>query len=227
MNLETPLYQKQIEAADKLWQHLKGWQLSDTALTALHERLPGFESHVCLLKCVAINAIYGTNVLAIKRMREHVEEVLGKYDLSKVGSELVDEIAGAPEEKGKKNRRRTSFASKFCHFFVSPERFPIYDDAACNALKLHFGKRIQAHDYNSFCSCVAKLKDFVGNCCNTRTLDHYLWLTGMYLRWLKEQNKEKPIINAELLALFKNPNNVQKAELDALLPSIVSRTFKI
>jgi hypothetical protein len=53
MKLEIPLLPKQIEAAGKLRQHLEGWQLSDKALIALSEKFPGFESHVCLLKCVA------------------------------------------------------------------------------------------------------------------------------------------------------------------------------
>ena len=227
MKLETPLLPKQIEAAGKLRQHLEGWQLSDKALIALNRKLPGFESHVCLLKCVAINAIYGTNVLAIVKMRKHVEDVLGKCDLSKVGPELVNEIAKAPEDEDGKSRRRTSFASKFCHFFISAERFPIYDDAACNALKLHFGKRVKAHEYGSFCECIKKLKDSIGTGCGTRTIDHYLWLTGMYLRWIKEQHKPNPIINLELLALFKNPTGEQIAELDVLLPNNVRRTFKI
>jgi hypothetical protein len=227
MRLETSLLSKQIEAANKLRDCLEGWKLSDKALIALSEKFPGFESHVCLLKCVAINAIYGTNVLAIVKMRKHVEDVLGKCDLSKVGPELVDEIAKAPEDEDGKSRRRTSFASKFCHFFVSAERYPIYDDAACNALKLHFGKRVKPHEYGSFCECIEKLKGSVRTGCSTRMIDHYLWLTGMYLRWIKEQHKPNPIINSELLALFKGPTKEQAAELDVLLPNNVRRTFKI
>jgi hypothetical protein len=226
VKLETPLLPRQIEAADKLREYLVGWKLSDKALIALSEKFPGFESHVCLLKCVTINATYGTNVLAIVKMRKHVEDVLGRSDLSKVGPELVVQIAKAPEDEDGKSRRRTSFASKFCHFFVSAERFPIYDDAACNALKLHFGKKIKAHDYGSFCECIEELKVSVGSDYSTRTIDHYLWLMGMYLRWIKEQNKPNPIINSELLVLFKNSTSEQMAELDVLLPQNLARTFK-
>ena len=43
MKLETPLFQKQIDAAGSLWQHLQQWKLSDAALITLHEKLPGFE----------------------------------------------------------------------------------------------------------------------------------------------------------------------------------------
>jgi hypothetical protein len=223
MKLETPLYKKQIEAADKLRQYLEGWKLSDTALNALNEKLPGFESHVCMLKCVAVNAIYGTNVVAILKLRSHVESVLHKHDLSKAGPDLVDEIAKTPKDMDGKSRTRTSFASKFCHFFICAERFPIYDDAAREALKLHFGKRVKPHHYKSFHSCISQLKESAGFECSVRTIDHYLWLTGMYLRSLKAN----PKINSELLALFKNPSIEQKIELDALLPSQIQRTFSI
>jgi hypothetical protein len=226
MKLVVPLCQKQIGAAGRLRQQLRQWQLSDAALVALHEKLPGFEPEACLLKSVAVNAIYGTNVLAIVRVAKHVKDVLSRHDLSQAGAELVIELANAPEGKGQRSRKRTSFASKFCHFFIDAKRFPIYDDAACQALKLHLGKRIKAHDYEAFCSCITQLKNLVGNGCDTRMLDHYLWLTGMYMRWLKGRKKENPKVNAELLELFNKPTKAQAAELDALLPAILDRAFK-
>ena len=218
MKLKAPLFRRQIEAAGRIRQQLRKWQLSDAALIALHEKLPGFEPEVCLLKSVAVNAIYGTNVLAIIRMAKHVEEVLGRHDLSQVGAELVIEMANAPEGKGQQSRKRTSFASKFCHFFVAAERFPIYDGAACEALKLHFGERVQAHDYKTFCSCITQLRDSVGNGCDTRVLDHYLWLTGMYMRWKKERKKENPKVNAELLKLYNKLTKTQSADVATMIP---------
>ena len=108
---------------------------------------------------------------------------------------------------------------------LSPQSSSPFHAAACEALKLHFGKRVQAHDYKTFCSCITQLRDSVGNGCDTRMLDHYLWLTGMYMRWLKERNKEKPIVNAELLALFNKPTKAQAAELNVLLPASLDRAF--
>ena len=47
----------------------------------------------------------------------------------------------------------------------------------------------------------------------------------MYMRWLKERNKEKPIVNAELLALFNKPTKAQAAQLNVLLPASLDRAF--
>jgi len=226
MKLAVPLYKRQIVAAGKLRQNLQQWQKSDAALVALHKKIPGFTPEACLLKSVAVNAIYGTNVLAIVRVANHVKAVLSRHNLAQAGAELVIEIANAPSEEGRPPRRRTSFASKFCHFFVDAKRFPIYDDAARQVLKLHIGKRIKAHDYKTFCSSINQLKKFVGGGCDTRMLDRYLWLTGMYMRWLRKRKKENPMVNAELLKLFKKPSKVQAANLDAMLPAILDRAFK-
>jgi hypothetical protein len=222
-----PLYRTQIEAARTLREkYLRQWQLSDAALLLLGKKFPDFELEACLLKSVGVNAIYGTNVLAIVLVANHVHSVLGRTDLSQAGPELVREIADGPAGKNQPSRRHTSFASKFCHFFVDAERFPIYDNAACEALKLHFDKGVEAHDYRTFCACIADLKKSVGDGCDSRMLDHYLWVTGMYKRWLREREKENPIVNAELLDLFKNPSEEQRAALDAMLPVKLERTFK-
>ena len=140
------LTQAQVDAACRLHaQHLPGWQRSDSSLNRLNELTPRFSPEVCLLKSATINAVYGTQVLAIMQMAAHVTNVLQQADLDRAGTELVEMIADLRLSRGKKRRRRTSFASKFCHFFVDPERFPIYDDAAKQALKLHLGRK-RAHD---------------------------------------------------------------------------------
>lgn len=222
--LATPLNPQQIEGAVRIRQQLPQWQQSDAALLALRDNLPGFEPEVCLLKAVAVNSIYGTNVLAIVRVAKHVLEVLGHQDRTSI--ELVVEIANPPAQTGRPHRKHTSFASKFCHFFVDAERFPIYDDAACQALKLHFGKAIKAHDYPAFCSRIDQLKALLGKDYSSRMIDHYLWLTGMYMRWLKERKMTNPKVNEELRELFESPTKEQSAELDALLPTVLDRAFR-
>jgi hypothetical protein len=68
----VPLTQMQIDAACRLHQRLDQWWLSDAALKRLRETLPGFDRESCLIKSVAIKALYGTQVLAIVRMAEYV-----------------------------------------------------------------------------------------------------------------------------------------------------------
>jgi len=227
MTIINDLHQKQIDAAGWLREkHLHQWRSSDAALLLLGKNLPNFESEACLLKSVAVNAVYGTNVLAIVQVANLLPHVLNQHDLSRAGVKLVCEIANVLKANALSSRTFTSFASKFCHFFVDAERFPIYDNAACMALKLHFDERVEAHDYEAFCGCITDLKKSVGNGCDARMLDRYLWLSGMYMRWLSQQEKDKPIVNAELLKLFKYPTEEQKAWLDAMLPENLERTFK-
>lgn len=221
-----PLSSSQVEAACRIHDRLKQWQLSEQALLQLRERMPGFDATACLLKSVAVNAIYGTRVFAIVRMAQWVEKIMAKPD--EAVPNLVETMANLPKKHGeKKERSFTSFAAKFCHFFVDEERFPIYDEAARNTLKRHLGKDYvdkKEQLYVAFCGNFSELFNRSGLTCRSRELDHYLWLTGMYQRWLKNRDKPSPLVNEELLKLFKAPGG-SAADLDALLPSSVDRTF--
>jgi hypothetical protein len=61
--LKVPLAQNQIHSANRLHQRLEQWRLSDAALHRLHEIMPSFDDEACLLKSLAINQLYGTQVL--------------------------------------------------------------------------------------------------------------------------------------------------------------------
>lgn len=74
ISLAVPLTMAQIEAANRLHGKLIQWQVTDRALHILQENLPGFDSEATLLKVVAVNQLYGTNVYAVVRMVRHVFE---------------------------------------------------------------------------------------------------------------------------------------------------------
>lgn len=152
MNLAVPLPISKIDAANRLHEHLDQWRLADEALRMLAQRCPDFEPVTCLLKVVAVNELYGTNVYATTRMAKHTARVLAGADSATAGSELVERLADLPAtESQKRKRRHYSFASKFAHFFLDDERFPIMDSYALKMLKHHLGRRHysddQAHPY--------------------------------------------------------------------------------
>src|SRR5262245_36050437 len=119
MDLAVPLPINKIEAANCLHERLEQWGLADQALQLLAERCPRFEPNVCLLKVVAVNGLYGTNLYAITRMAKHAASVLAGTDLATAGPELVERLADLPATEGQKHKRRHySFASKFAHFFL-------------------------------------------------------------------------------------------------------------
>lgn len=227
MTLAIPLELSQIAAAQRLHQRLEQWQLTDKAIAALGAQFPGFALHEVLLKATLINALYGTNVYAIVRMAEHVTGVMAKIDGLAAGPEFVELLAVFPQGEEKESRRHHSFASKFAHFFVDAERYPIMDSYATGMIKLHLGQSRfvsdPAHPYVAFSRNYEILKmeaSFEGS---NREMDHYLWLSGLYLEWRKDPKSK---INIEVRALFENPPPTVTSDLDALMPSILSRAFK-
>ena len=208
----------QLDAARKLHGRLKQWRDTDAALAALHHVLPGFESDAALLKVAAIDQLYGTNVLAVSRMAEHVSVVMKK---GVSGVALVEEIATLRPAAGSDGttRKHVSFASKFAHFFVSPD-YAIYDSYAVQALARHIkgARRSGPSDYARFVEEIDLLKSASGLACSTRDMDRYLWLVGLRLSWLKAtmNNRDAPI-NVEVKQMFKS------AESDAELRDLVAR----
>ena len=219
MELAVPLSQQQVDRACRVHETLAQWRLAESALEKLADRFPGFSAEACLLKTVAVNEIYGTQLFATVRMARHIEAILADPSTSLMDIGLVEQIAKLPTKQGEKQRLSVSCASKFCHFFVNAEKFPIYDDAARDAIRLHLGtdacSMSKDNRYRAFCTNFEKLRTLAKLECTTKELDQYLWLTGMYMRWLKERSKENPRVNQELRGLFQQPT----PELKAMLPN--------
>jgi hypothetical protein len=214
--LGCPLSQHQIQAASRLYERLEQWRLSDEALCRLHQAMPGFDSpEVCLLKAVAINELYGTNVFAIIPMSRHVHETLSRDDFAEQGIALVDRIA-AFSHNGRKSTH-ISFASKFCHFFIDKKRFPIYDKAVRSAMELHLGCPSDA-TYAALIDNLQRLRRASKIHGSTQDVDRYLWIVGSYIHW-----KRDPKINAEVRQVFENPSPDERRDLDELLPTCLRR----
>lgn len=218
MDLAVPLPLNKIEAANCLHERLEQWHLADQALRLLADRCPDFEPDACLLKVVAVNGLYGTNLYAVTRMAKHAAGVLAGSDLAAADPELVERLADLPATEGQKRKRRHySFASKFAHFFLGEERFPIMDSYALAMLRRHLGPRQYlddtAHRYAAFVHNFQELKRLSGFTGRNRQLDRYLWLAGEYAAWKK---KQKVAINAEVGALFAHPFGEVTALLDVL-----------
>ena len=102
----VPLKMSKIEAAARLRSKMPEWQASDRTPEALRDRFPELSDSAVLLKTVAINALYGTNLLALSRMASHVKKVLdevGKDNLASAGPDLVERIASLEGQKTRKH----------------------------------------------------------------------------------------------------------------------------
>lgn len=222
MALHIPLTPEQIKAANRLYHRVPQWKTVDNALDALKQQFPDFDAESVLLKVVAINALYQTNVYAGARMAKHVEDVMGRSDLSSLGLDLVEELAALPPSSNReKPRRHVSFAAKFAHFFIDAERFPIMDSYAVNTINYHLRKadRVQdtAHPYRAFVANFDTPRELSGHDGTPRELDRYLYLSGVYRAW--RENPDRKISRA-FKGLFENKPQGAAAELEALLPSI-------
>jgi hypothetical protein len=163
-----------------------------------------------------INSLYGTNVYAIPRVANHIVEVMARVNVEFAGPELVEQLAVTLPVGKVKGRRHYSFASKFAHFFVDPQRFPIMDKFAKEMLKFHLGRGFTSnsvHPYLAFCKNYELLKKEVGFTGSNRELDHYLWLAGEYLAWRKNRKAQ---INGDARSLFENRAADIMADLDTL-----------
>jgi hypothetical protein len=186
--------------------------------------MPGFDAAACLLKTAAINELYATQVYATLRMANWLCDVMAQHPRLE-GLELVETIAALPNENREVKRRHTSFSAKFCHFFVDEERYPIYDEAARDALRLHLQKSYNGatqRPYKVFCENVAALRKLSNLNCSGRELDRYLWITGMYRRLLRQKRRPKPTLNVELLRLFKMRGDAAQ-DLNEMLPAGLRR----
>src|SRR5258706_8160900 len=207
MDLVVPLYMSQIEAANRLHRQLPQWQITDRALHTLQVRFPEFDAEATLLKVVAVNQLYGTNVYAVIRMAQHIAKVMPEAD-NMEDADLVEKLAFLT------GRKHLSFASKFAHFFIDMERFPIYDSFAVKMVAYHLGKQGQAiniaHPYQAFIENIHRLKERAHLSCTSKELDRYLWLAGLYQAWLRSS---APQINVEVAQLFNSLSSEAAAEL--------------
>lgn len=211
MPLIVPLTLEQVDAASRLHSRLKQWLAADTALEALGRAFPGFDLAASLLKASALNQLYGTNVYAVFRMAEHVTRVMA----AAVADDLVERIAVLPARDGFGGKRtHLSFASKFAHFFVDVDRFPIYDVYAVGTLSRHVEcRRTGRPQYGEYAAAHRELRERLGSACTGRRLDRYLWLAGLYDVWRKDSDAK---INVEAKTLFASVDRRVQRDIVAM-----------
>ena len=211
----TPLSDK-INAAKTIYAQCPYWQQSDAALKLLGEKFPSFDREICLLKSVVINALYGTQVFAIAKMADHVCKTMYQHQGNKDKPDILVDAIATVSVGGGKTKHFFSFASKFCHFFVDDEKFPIYDEAARTTLALHLGK--SEPRYTTFCSKIEELRKLGNLSCSLSALDRYLWIRGLHVKYEKFGKAAK--INTEIKQFFQQA----EAENDANFAVLINQS---
>ena len=202
MKLSVPLTETQVVAAGKIHNELEQWKAADRVLKYLGTTIPeNTDLDRVLLKVAALNQLYGTNVYYLYAMAQHIVEVFSSERTWDECS-LVEQIAYL-EASG---RRHQSFASKYCHFFVDSEQFPLFDSYVPVVVRMHLGRgnyRCKTTDqtYRNFYEDLQTLRRSISFDPTIRELDHYLWLRGQW-ETLRKKGERAPI-GAEVKDLFK------------------------
>jgi hypothetical protein len=157
-------------------------------LTELFCKYPTNDSfqHV-LLKTKVLNLLYGTRVLAINLVAEHITRLGIDADLNVGTLDAVDRIARV--RIGKKERNNFSFASKYCSWH-RPDFYPIYDTYVEESLwqyktKDGFTDYKRSHDYRypEFKTRIDKFRDHYGlNSVSYKQLDAFLYRVGEHMK---------------------------------------------
>lgn len=213
--LAVSLGNSQLDAAKRLHGWLTSWRTSDEAIAAVAAQTDNSSVAGALARAALINQLYNTNVYALYRMAEHISVVFSGGDAPH-GPDLVTLIAELPAaEAGGVARRHVSFASKYAHFYVDPEAYPILDSYAEDMLAFHLGKgkSPKSDRYRRFCEGVDQLWAALNREGPRRDLDRYLWIAGQYRSW---QRKNGTRLGAEIRALFEAPSAEQAKDLARL-----------
>ncbi len=142
-----------VEEIGKRFDNNGSVKLADEALAKLFMAFSENSdlSHI-LLKVVALNSIYATNIslhtanfTRIEKMARHIYEMNIDAFLANDDLRVVDLIANARLDD--KNSKYYSFASKYCSW-QKPSSFPIYDSRA-RELLCKYKKQDRFYSFNS------------------------------------------------------------------------------
>jgi hypothetical protein len=207
--LVIPLRQSQVGAAKEFWSG--GWESKE-----FDQLRMAFPNHLdaVRIKAIVLNALYGTNIIAIAQVADRVEGVLRANQWT--GPDLVEQLVNEIREVTKRNNY--SFAAKYVHFFYDSS-LPILDGFAEWMLGKHLGRPMQSKDprrYHRFSEDIETLKRVAGVNCNCAELDSYLWVAGEYWYW---KDHPRYTISSDLKQHFENlqRNPMAEPSLAALL----------
>lgn len=156
----------------------------DAALGNLFQAFPNNTAYEdVLLKVVALNGLYATNIFATNRMAQHIWRLNIDSQLQAGSTDVVERIA--PLQIGDKVRNNYSFATKYCAWHA-PDAYPIYDSRVetmlwgyRNQTQFTNFRRQDLRSYKSFRDVILAFRNYFQLTDFTlREIDKFLWLAG-------------------------------------------------
>ncbi|MCE9594510.1 MAG: hypothetical protein K8S98_09975 [Planctomycetes bacterium] len=178
-----------------LWNRSEELVRGERSLFALQGCFAGFDPSSTLLKLAALTSFDAGRARSLAPLFDHVQSVIERCDMENAGPEFVDALATTPPAPARSEIRELGFASRFAHYFVDSERFPILDGWSERALAGFVGDATPsgATRYGRFFAEHARL---TAACSPVRSseLGRCLWLAGQHAAW--SRNSRTPIHRA-------------------------------
>lgn len=195
-----------IEAAEKLFDRLNGWQLANDTISNYFDKHPtNVEASIVAVKIVLISSLYYARIFEPLKMAVHIAGLQG------IDSELKNGDIIAVNRIAHTDRYEMSFASKYAHFH-NENAFPMFDSFAVKAIAVLRGSRFSIQKYADYYDVISSFRNDSGlSSTSWRTLDKYLWLYG------QKKDLDKGVgVNKEVTVLYTTIEG--KALFDALEP---------
>lgn len=184
IDIPTPSIE-QVEYYLQAWNKLENYRLQENALDKLFLELctKNIEISDILLKVVALNDFYSTNIFSVYPVAKHIlsldiDSRLNSGDITLV-SDLQKVIIGGTV------KNFYSFSTKYCSHH-KPLDFPIYDSYVEKVL-CYFRDRdgfsnfktLELKDYKKFKDTLVEFKYFYGlDKYDLKKIDRYMWQLG-------------------------------------------------
>ena len=186
MGHQLPLPTEQlVRAYIRTFEDTPGYFITDRALFKLFGLFPRNDTlDEVLLKATTLNSLYGTNILAIYTVAEHIHSCHIDHKINNFDMSVVEEIATITIRG--KVRRNYSFASKYCSFHY-PEVFPIYDYFVDHLLWQyqqrdsfsHFRRYELFQSYSLYKRVMEDFRNYYNlSSLSLKEVDKFLWLCG-------------------------------------------------
>ena len=184
IDIPTPSIE-QVEYYLQAWNKLENYRLQEDALDKLFLELctKNIEISDILLKVVALNDFYSTNIFSVYPVAKHIlsldiDSRLDSGDITLV-SDLQKVIIGGTV------KNFYSFSTKYCSHH-KPLDFPIYDSYVEKVLcyfrdRDNFSsfKTLELKDYKKFKDTLVEFKYFYGlDKYDLKKIDRYMWQLG-------------------------------------------------
>ena len=183
---------KQLEYYLEKWDNIKNYDYQEKALNKLFfELCPDNKSiENILLKTVALNDFYSTNIYNIFAVAEHIESLNHIENKSSIDERLnIGDMSLVDDIKKVKIKDKEinfySFASKYCSHH-KPVYYPIYDRYV-DAVLRYFRDRdkfynFQSKDLKEYCKFKNVVFEFIKfynlNNYSFKQIDKYIWQLG-------------------------------------------------